>query len=424
MTKYKIEYNKSSIFKLSFNWSFLAIFVLSLSFTWPVMNPDYPLVNHFDSLKWVVFIAFFFYSLWRSHGYILKLTTISTCFVIFISVASVSTLANSVDFNEGLQRIASFVLLWTISLFSPLVKSASERLKYWSLSFFTITLLVVIMSLAQLPFGDAFANGRFKGVTSNANTLGSFSACFIIFAFSLHLSIKRKALSYFLFAIGTFTIFLTGSRTSWISAVGGIFMISAYIGLKRSFHLFLPMFIVLFTVFLLSFWYTNAYLSGPSAWIDREFSLAAREHVWRSQFEAFQRAPFFGHGLERDIPHFLGFSAVGRPSGEGSFFDLMAVAGIFGTVPFFVGLGYAFVILFRTAKKHIIPPTSFETYFWHLSALGLVTTVIINSVGEGYLAAVGNLPAIYVWIICGVASQTKETTYLHNKRRVVNCASL
>jgi hypothetical protein len=106
--------------------------------------------------------------------------------------------------------------------------------------------------------------------------------------------------------------------------------------------------------------------------------------------------------METDYETFYA-GARHRSGGEGSYIEVLSISGLLGGIPFFAGLAWGTILLFRRAASALAGAATSRDATWCLCTAALVVLLLVNSVGEGYLAAVGSAPTIYVWVAIGTA---------------------
>jgi O-antigen ligase len=140
--------------------------------------------------------------------------------------------------------------------------------------------------------------------------------------------------------------------------------------------------------------------ASPVRLLRRDYlSLENRLPVWQVQWETFVQSPLIGHGLAggTHAVNDLSDAYRGRAGGEGSYGDLLTVAGVLGAVPLFFGLFSAARTLRRLAKRRTAPVFLQE-------AFALLLLLLVVSVSESWLATLGTMSALYAWAVCGAVS--------------------
>ncbi len=393
----------------------VGIGLVSVAFVGAVMEPELPLVDPLGTWKWSTFLGFAAFCLLQHRLRIVLSSKHTWLFGIFVAVASFSSIRGAGDYSETAMRLISFWTLWVIAFLCPIPKDPVARVMIWTKILIGISAVITILSLSAYPLPIAIAGGRLKGITSNANTLGSFAMITALAGFHLLQSYKNRRMIFaglFLLIAGAVAIFLTNSRSSTVALLAGV-LVMAIVKIRRSGMSKGTIVLLVGSVLLMgAYLYVQDLRRDSDVFVDRGWDLAAREMIFRSQINAWLDAPFVGQGLDRGQPHFLaagGGHVTGRPGGESSFFDLLAVAGILGAIPLFWGFAWSGSRLLRETKR--------LHSHWLSLGVALFVAVAVNSIGEGYLAAVGSILAIYVWMLCGAAAQLAAVRYLSKSRR-------
>lgn len=215
----------------------------------------------------------------------------------------------------------------------------------WILAAVCITaLLPYIFSLSFFKV-NLFSNRAF-GTLGNPNYLAIFLASITPFAFFL--VSPKKWYFWLLIALLLLTLFLTGSRSAWISAVGGFLLlgcIRAFIHKKYKIIVstVAAIFILGALVIFQSRIQTQAsqqlgLLERFSIQSERDTSLKTRFLLWRAGLRLFVSRPFTGYGqdnikghIEAYVPEYLKANDVffiDRTHSE--FIDVLVTLGIIG----------------------------------------------------------------------------------------------
>lgn len=386
--------------------AFWLILFLFLSFAMAVMHRDvtWGLPDLFSRLKWIVLAGFVVVcaAIQARHRSADVRGVVAVYLGVFVALVSVSTLTNCDDMEQSIQRVASFVMLWMIAFCFPLPADPRERVFVWSTACLITAAVVVLTSCLFIKDKSVYFQGRFWGITGNANTLGSFSALLTVGAFALGLSKRGLPLWFGLVAMAGVVLWLTESRTAIAAAVAGMLAVTVVVGKRRLGAVVLAG-AVGYAVLTVSVQVSNMEIRER-----REFYPQTRMEIWERQLEAWRQSPWIGHGLEVtwDESKRKG-SSMGRQYGESSYFDLMAAGGVFATVPLFAGLVFGMILFYRQARCATIVGKTGGSGPWLLSAFGMTVVILINSIGEGYMAAVGAVQPIFVWVMLGAVNQIK-----------------
>jgi O-antigen ligase len=197
-------------------------------------------------------------------------------------------------------------------------------------------------------------------------------------------------------------LFLTQSRTAMVSAAAA--MLGVIIIAKK--WKVLIVYGLLISVYFAPVWLVAPFLPGDVAddVTVREFNFETRDYVWQRQMDAFTQKPFLGHGFEIRSQD----EEAGRTGGEGSYTDLLAAVGILGCAPLFLAFGYGAWLLLQWAQEREQQPSREGSFPFHLATFSIVLVILVNSMAEGFLAAVGCTQAIYTWAMLGAASELRN----------------
>lgn len=393
----------------------VGIGLVSVAFVGAVMEPELPLAEPLATWKWSTFLGFAVFCLLQHRLRIVLSSKHTWLFGIFVAVASFSSIRGAGDYAETAMRLVSFWTLWGIAFLCPIPKDPVARVMIWTKILIGISAVVTILSLSAYPLPIAIVQGRLKGITSNANTLGSFAMITTLLGFHVLQSYKSRRMIFgglFLLIAGAVAIFLTNSRSSTTALLAGV-LVMVLVKVMRSGMSKGTIVLLVSSVLLMgTYQYVQDSRRDSDVFVDRGWDLAAREMIFRSQINAWLDAPFAGQGLVRGQSYLLatgGGHVTGRPGGESSFFDLLAVAGILGAIPLFWGFAWSGIRLLRETKR--------LHSHWLSLGVALFVAISVNSIGEGYLAAVGSILAIYIWMLCGAAAQLAAVRYLTKSRR-------
>ncbi len=339
--------------------------------------------------KWVALAAFAIFCTVKHGTHMRRLSPGSLGLVLFTLSASVSTLANAYDPMDALMRSLSFALLCVIACVWGVPLHPGTRIRCWTTALLTVSMGIVLASLLLLANSESFANGRFRGITCNANTLATFAAAgFVgILAYVFQAKGKWKLALLSLAGVSLLSLVLTQSRTALAAAACAVMILL----LRTGRWLTLLALVATVALIVLGSAMLDLMEAGSTNFSARDYSSDTRTLLWQLQIDSWMSAPLSGHGLElRDE------SGTGRVHAEGSYFDLLSSVGLLGFLPFFWSIALGCYSLFRASRLPHTPKSHSS-----LVTLTLVTLILINSVGEAYLAGVGNALVIYTWVICG-----------------------
>jgi O-antigen ligase len=326
-------------------------------------------------------------------------------FLCFTVIGCISTLAYSYDLVQAGQRVFSWVTLFLLAFAVPYPSDPLERMKVWAQVMFAFCLIIVLASLLTLMVGSGFALGRFMGITGNANTLGSFAGMLAAGCLGLAVIGKKRVLTLPSGILAAIILFLSGSRGGILGAAAGACVVVA-VARRKALKTMIPL--VILTAPFFSF--VHPYDLFPN-WQSRSYDepdlIAGRAFIWEGQLNSFAESPLIGNGFELPESEAMRSRAV-RYGGESAYTDILACTGVLGGFSYFAAIVVGWVSLFRVASRQIFF-ADLVSGSWTLMALGAATQVLAQSVGEGYMAAIGAAQPIFVWVLIGAAQPALMT---------------
>lgn len=265
-----------------------------------------------------------------------------------------------------------------------------------------LILLFIVCVFALLPyvfpmtfpfyfFTPAFFSDRVFSTFGNPNYLAVFligTLPFLIFCTEF----RGKHAFFYWFFLGLFflTLFLTGSRSAWASALFiFLFFGVVFILKKRRWKIFITTFFILAGIFLLTglqnyFSSTVPQFSRLSFDTPTSFSIGTRFYLWKSGIRmAFDR-PFTGFGqdavrnnIEPYLPQYLKSNEVffiDRIHSEP--IDILVSSGIFGFIGY---VGFFGLILFLSIKLILTSNFNFSPEYF-ASVAGIFSVSVFHAV--------------------------------------------
>lgn len=396
----------------------ILIVMLFASFSFSVANEKLFSVEFFGKYKWIILFILFAYVVmyWRQGilYYSSPHRILELLLGFFVFELTLTTILQAKNLVDAALRSLSFALLYVVAIASPAFGQRDND----GLKLIASILLVcggyVIGSLYFLTSEFSFLGGRLSGITNNANTLGTIAMISSVCCFGLLISNQYLVLNFYkktglsiLFFASIIEVFLTQSRSSMIAlcfAVAFILLVSNR--KKYALAIFAAVIVGYFFINqisnILSFELLEGYYS------EREWTGEGRGSIWSEQSQRWETSPVFGWGMEINPD-----SKTARRGGESSFLDLLAAIGILGFFPFIL----SFVICLLTGyKKASVWMRSVRkcTNYRHspefaslIVSMGLIVGIATNSIGEGYLAAVGSMPSLIYWFSLGYCALVK-----------------
>lgn len=385
---------------------FAISFILLVAFFLSVANRSlFPFVGVMGDAKWGVLLAVLCFSIFyklTSQKSSVKFGAVSGCFAIFTVVITISSMLAQGDFTEGLKRSFSFSCLYLISCVTFFPNNPQKRIMVWSVSMAAIITAIGLLSVVPVFLGVAlFRGGRLCGFASNSNTLGTACAMLVAASFALLIqSTNKKHKIYCLIVVlaSLILLLMTQSRSALIGGVAGITIVAM---LK---HKWVLPFSIIAGFFLATAWLATETVQtdiGNTGLQIRTLNLNSRSGLWEMQLERFYTSPIIGLGLQLS-----GHDSKGRLGGESSYFDILGAGGILGGGALILGFLIGWYQLYQLAKKQSV--FSRKDCWAAPMALAMVTAILVNSIGEGYMAAVGAMQPIYVWIIFGAVEHANK----------------
>lgn len=395
----------------------ILISILFIVFSLSVANENLFPIEFFGKYKWIILIIAFIYAVvyWRqSILYYSHLHRVLELLLgIFVFELTLTTILQANDLVNATLRSLSFALLYVVAIVSPIFGQRDND----GLRLITSILLVsggyVIGSLYFLISEFSFVGGRLAGITNNANTLGTIAmissvCCFGLLVFNQHLMLDfytKTSLLILLFS-SFFEIFLTGSRSSIIGLSIAIIFILLVSNRKK--YTILVLAIVGISYFFLSKISNILSFELEGLYSEREWTGEGRGYIWTEQFQRWETSPVFGWGMEINPD-----SNTARRGGESSFLDLLSATGILGFFPFILSFvvclwtGYKKAIFWLRSAQKCAKYTHSPEFVSLVVSMGLIVGIAINSIGEGYLSAVGSMPSLIYWFSLGYCALVK-----------------
>jgi len=396
----------------------IVICALLLAFMLSVMDYNSNLVHQFDSIKWYTLGGSLVYGLFyqRKHA-VLTSRGISgphLYWLLFIVVAGISTVVNSVVTApiEAFLRLSSFVGLYLLAFWLAFPHNPLQRISQWTAILSLLSYSVVLLSTPWLSPWAQMAGNRLRGVTSTANTLGTFAAIAGLAALGNIVATNTswaKAIMYgALLSASSVCMYNAGSRSALLGFFGGCLVVASIRVSRRllccilllsvcgigilAFHSSADMHSLLQSVETLLFW--------------RPIEIdSSRSVIWQTHMHLFSTAPLVGHGLVIDLYN------GGRTSGESSYTDILASTGCIGGGAFAFAIGFGMIALAKVLKRTRRVVTQLDISIQVTNAAAIVACILVNSVGEGYMAAVGSAPTIFCWVILGAAIEDRWSVW-------------
>lgn len=397
----------------------LSIQFLSLSFLIFFINPFFgelsnPIVTlERTLLPFIVFAS----GLWALYKQKKISTTLYPFFILFIVLLTTSFI------GSYLLKVSIFKLVLLTLGASGIIAAfqASKKSKeYWTNWFFSLYSTIILFSIPTIliPTIGYFRNGRgFQGITNQPQALGIFITPFICYYFISILTSKNKnAINiwiHFSCIAGLIMLFLSGSRTSFLTILITVLLVS--ISKKVITNIINKLFTIktlLYASFvlLLALSQLDAISEGLKGFIfkrDQGSTLSesfeqSRGFLILLQLNNIADNPFFGIGFQlASIPKqmevvydpYLGLP-IQAPIEKGNLFtSIVEENGILGTIGFII----FFILLLKAVKRNMSPP---------LTAMFL--GAFLTNIGEATFFSFGGM-GLFVWLVVGLAYYSYKT---------------
>jgi hypothetical protein len=280
----------------------------------------------------------------------------------------------SVDASSTVQ--SSLELLYLVVIIIVLRATVTETILLRSLSY-TLA-FVCLISLLTLSTDFALEQGRLRGVTDNANTLGAISAFAIVFSYrparvETFQSAQFRAVRYSTVAIALFTLALTGSRASAVALVVSVPFLAMTHAAPKTRLVRGAVYSLVVLVGAVLAWSAAFETAGLAVNPHGSILIRAdntRAEVWAEAYAQFLASPFVGNGWSSE--QLLG----------SSYLQLLRDVGILG------------VIIALSLFARAITITPYPTT-WYTAVLASGAT---NCFFESWLFAGGSFFALAFWL--------------------------
>jgi O-antigen ligase len=374
------------------NFEVLLIFITNILFVVDISDPAWFPIIVPSFLRWLGVFALIVWRILRpNRSMSLPATLPSLCFGVFVGVALCSTLVHGEQLQDGAYRSGALVLVYILAFALYNSSTLEATVRAWSSALFAATLAACLASVALISRADAYTSqGRFLGIFKTPNSLGHYAAILIVFLLVKgHTSrgAKRWCILALTAAPG-YCVYASGSRTNMVAVPIVCVALVSHFGIAK---------FAKWAIAIALIAAAGLALLGPGivpvTILQRDYSLDARQSVWQIQWEVFKSEPLIGYGLAGGT-HSIDFDnpmSSGRAGGECSYGDLLTVAGFLGCAPLFLGGAIALRALYRQLRDRSSGPWPAEAFF-------IIALILIVSIGDGWLAAMGTMTQ-YVWVV-------------------------
>lgn len=256
-----------------------------------------------------------------------------------------------------------------------------------------LNIILQALAVAALPSISIEYDDRWRGLTTNSNTLGSIAYC-AIWAnglVMLYFRDKKRKISLIFLAFAVVVLLGSQSKTSLLCAILSIGLGVALYRLKQRPHTRLNYLVFAsfaFLVAILLCFEINCFELGPSAinnYLGRSGDFSGRTEIWRLAFDLFLKSPWVGYGFD-DNSRMILSGDFRHISFHNGFLDLAVRGGFLAIVLFFIILKRLIAITFTAFdyNKQILP-----------AFLPFILTLLLYNQMETTLVAPRNL----IWLI-------------------------
>lgn len=326
---------------------------------------------------------------------VLFCVVVAECLAFLFSTNHLHSLLGAPYRFQGLIAQAAIVIYFlNVVYIFRLLPPASRKLFFqWVIG---AAFASALLSLSPFIFENSFFylaafKNRVYGALGNPNYLAVYLAAIVPFL-GLFLVSKSRMTRFVIFTGGLFllfVLFLTGSRSSWVSLFFGLFIISILAAWKkRTFQILiiaLSIFSLIAGIFLFQRSYETQLFHRFSLTQDNVGSVMTRLHLQKAGFRLFLERPIFGTGqemitdhIEPYLPEYLQTNRVfyiDRTHNE--FLDVLVTQGLVGFFTYMI----FWITLFWIATKHylrseVLHQSSFDAslFLFSISAILIIHT--------------------------------------------------
>lgn len=339
-------------------------------------------------LKWPVLILAPALLVFKYQAFNTRQSSVFLFTALYLLVASISTVISPALNVGGIAIVIGYYLIFLTAFFCITNES---KVKLICNSLGKVSNITVWLSIFLIVLPSSWYGARFSGLHSNPNGMGSCAVIALIYAVTMYF--KNGKNIYLLSIIVSFlAIWLTQSRGAFLGTI--VFLIT-YLILDKDFKNLLLFFIV----------GTLAYFSMDivnSLGFFEARNIEVRVDDVRMQFilkylGMIQEKPLFGFGLSEGT-----FSEQGRFSSELAYLDILTSVGL---------IGFIFLILAlinRIYQIGILIYTNRTVCTYEKCGLFMFVSILIMSIGDGYLSNLGNPLSIFIWLYLGAAMPVEK----------------
>lgn len=330
-------------------------FQIDLMYSWLDVVPRFWLYFSIFSL------LFYFFTLDKTKRYffIISLMERKLLIMLFGWMLLCSALGT---YPQDSLRFSIFLIVGFLVLFFELIFFSQYYLKFL-IVFIYLNLVLSLIFIFLIPsYGIAVGSehaGKWQGVFSHKNGLGSFSA----FSYIFFLSQLYKRKYYHVLGIAISLILIIGSQSG--TAIGAVLVVSLlYILYSFGFNKAIYRLRLLLLLLLLGVSFSSVYFANSDmifSWMGRDSSFTGRNIIWDYVLNAVKASPIYGRGADayvQDIYYTLGsvlFDELGFVVGSthNGFLDVLYSFGYIG-LALFVALLISLILNSEYNDKFLI----------------------------------------------------------------------
>lgn len=225
-----------------------------------------------------------------------------------------------------------------------------------------LNIILQVVAVVALPSIAIECDDRWRGLTTNSNTLGSIAYC-TIWAnglVMLYFRGKKRMFSLFFLALALVVLLGSQSKTSLFCVVLAIGLGYVLYRLQKRRHIKLIYLVFVFLAFWIGIFLSleiisfNISLSGINNYLGRSADFSGRTEIWALAIDLFLKNFWLGYGFD-DNSSVIFTSSFRHISFHNGFLDLAVRGGFFGIVIFFTMLKKVMIGIYSSGcNKHIL----------------------------------------------------------------------
>jgi len=260
------------------------------------------------------------------------------------------------NINLSLYMFLTFFMLTLTAISLTILFQIKDFLKFFSVSFFVVLILSVIINNRLLLTGGgtgSIVDFYWSGIYSNSNTLGIYSCiAMLILFFSINFIKFYMSYRFLFLGLSAYCVILSNSRTSILI----MFIIAAY-AFFQIFNKYIKKYRLIFTtciivflsiIFIFKFETFYIYYLNYESSIGKS-SLSGRDYLWTLVYKSIVREPLFGYGYQAFWHGWDGPSAIiwsympyyKAIHSHNGFLEIVLSVGFVGLILFLINMFYS-----------------------------------------------------------------------------------